>query len=628
MEVRAKALEETARRLRGPLSRSRSDLRRGLDLFEEFAKATAKAAASEWNRAAPSADAQASVLTPLLQRLTVAATLLEKHFAHGERRELSESLSREIRATLAELGLQKYVVITAHGDANNFITSHGDLEAALFGPLIPILGPQPFLSGNPHTLFQIPRLEGWGLCWRPWLLGHEVAHLAVAEYDGIAAFGLKAKFDYAAAANTPSPLAGPAASPIQKRKGLYEIARNWLTELLCDAFAMYRYGPAAVAAIGEFSATVGANQLLSSTHPPGVLRLKMLELYLQHVANVRLEKITKPWLAGVPAVVTLAEPWADELKDLFVGVHADLLNVVAAWPAAEYHWRDRSALILHLADRLMAGLPGDELIRVGDSVQAATDADVVNAIWVARVEGCKLPVDELGRKALDSLEFCRRWVGNGGGPPELLGDNPHDPAVVGTERGTLSEAALLNRMHPQSQDRLFVTPLLQLPRGSALDLRLGNRFIVFRRTSVGSFDPLEEGSDPRLMQVYIELDWSEQFILHPNEMVLGSSLEYLALPRDLAAQVASRSSYGRLGLLSATAVQVHPYFHGCLTLELVNLSTIPLALSPGERIAQLIIGATDVVADPGVEKYVYATGPEFSKVRDDDEAAVLRGFRK
>jgi len=109
-------------------------------------------------------------------------------------------------------------------------------------------------------------------------------------------------------------------------------------------------------------------------------------------------------------------------------------------------------------------------------------------------------------------------------------------------------------------------------------------------------------------------------------VVLAATLEYIALPPDLTAQVITRSSYGRLGLLSATAVQIHPNFRGCLTLELVNLSTIPLVLTPGERIAQLVLWNCSPV-DPTDEKYSYPTGPQFSKVRDDDEADVLRSLR-
>lgn len=624
--IRSRALEEASRRLRGPLSRARGDLRTGLDLIETFAREVRRAAQLEWDRTAPDPAAQEQVLTPLLRSVTLAASLLERHFAHGDRRELSEALTREIRSVLEELGLGKYRVIASHGDPNNFLTSYGDVEGALFTPIDPIVG-RPGLAGRPYALFQVPRIEGSHLYWRPWLLGHEVAHVAVTELKAIEAFDLGNKFDHAAASALISPGVGAASPPILKRRALFEIARGWLTELLCDAFALLRYGPAAIAALGEYSVTSGSMDLLSTTHPPGSMRLELLSMHLGAITEPRLSAVVLPQLAVLPNPLTLSEPWAEHLHQFFLNHQVDVLQVVKEWPATPFSWDQRTELTLALADRVMSGLPGAEIVELDGVIQAASDADVVNAVWVARCEGSQVPIDDLGRKALSSLEFCRRWVGGGGALPLLTRDTPHEPALVGFERGTLSETSLINRMHPDCQRRLDVLPLLQRPRGSAIDLRLGNRFIVFRRTAVGSFDTLELGSDPRIMQTYVELDWSEQFVLHPNEMVLGASLEYLGLPSDLTAQVASRSSYGRLGLLSATAVQVHPFFHGCLTLELVNLSTIPLTLSPGERIAQLVINATDEVPDPGAEKYVYATGPEFSKVRDDDEADVLRRLR-
>jgi deoxycytidine triphosphate deaminase len=627
IKIRARGIEVTARNLRGSISQSRKDLRRGLDLFEAFGRETGKAADEEFARTSPHADAQASVLLPLLQRLTVAGTLLERHFTHGERREHSEFLSREIRTVLVELGLDRYDVVTSHGDADNFITSHGSLESTLFGPLIPVVGPQPFLTGRHHALFRLPRLEGWGLMWRPWLLGHEVAHLAVVEFDAISTFGLNSKFDYKRAATLPSPLAGGTTTDVQRQKALYEIASNWLTELLCDAFAVLRYGPAAVAAMGEFMTTVSGMNVLSETHPPGTLRLQLAGLHLGPIGNSRVQAIADPWLKSLPSSTALTEAWADELQRLFLNHQADIKRVVEAWPASSYHWQARTDLLLRLADRIKDGIPGEEIVQIDSCAQASVDADLFNAVWVARVEDCELPIDELGRKALDSLEFCRRWVDRGGRLPVVLDRSTTPPASSG-ESGILSESEILTRLSPNGPHPLVVTPLMQAPRGTALDLRLGNRFIVFRRSSVGYFDPIDLESDPRLMQVYVELDWSERFVLHPNEMVLGATLEYITLPRDLTAQVASRSSYGRLGLLSATAVQVHPYFHGCLTLELVNLSSIPLALSPGERIAQLIMSHTDGVDDPGREKYAFATGPEFSKVHDDEEAAVIRRFRE
>jgi dCTP deaminase len=66
-------------------------------------------------------------------------------------------------------------------------------------------------------------------------------------------------------------------------------------------------------------------------------------------------------------------------------------------------------------------------------------------------------------------------------------------------------------------------------------------------------------------------------------------MEFLQIPNDMSAEVVGRSSWGRLGLIVATAVFVHPGFRGCLTLELVNEGNTPIALSPGQRIAQLAV---------------------------------------
>jgi len=77
-------------------------------------------------------------------------------------------------------------------------------------------------------------------------------------------------------------------------------------------------------------------------------------------------------------------------------------------------------------------------------------------------------------------------------------------------------------------------------------------------------------------------------VLHPGEFVLGSTLEMVALPDDLAARVEGKSSLGRLGLLThATAGFVDPGFTGHVTLELSNVATLPIMLWPGMKIGQL-----------------------------------------
>ncbi|MEY3696575.1 MAG: hypothetical protein RJA41_225, partial [Actinomycetota bacterium] len=86
----------------------------------------------------------------------------------------------------------------------------------------------------------------------------------------------------------------------------------------------------------------------------------------------------------------------------------------------------------------------------------------------------------------------------------------------------------------------------------------------------------------------VEVAPDEAFVLHPGEFVLGSTFEVVTLPDDIAARVEGKSSLGRLGLLThATAGFVDPGFSGHITLELSNVSNLPVTLWPGMKIGQL-----------------------------------------
>ena len=77
-------------------------------------------------------------------------------------------------------------------------------------------------------------------------------------------------------------------------------------------------------------------------------------------------------------------------------------------------------------------------------------------------------------------------------------------------------------------------------------------------------------------------------MLHPGEFVLGSTLEVVSIPDDLAARLEGKSSLGRLGLLThSTAWFVDPGFSGHITLELSNVANLPITLWPGMKIGQL-----------------------------------------
>jgi dCTP deaminase len=132
---------------------------------------------------------------------------------------------------------------------------------------------------------------------------------------------------------------------------------------------------------------------------------------------------------------------------------------------------------------------------------------------------------------------------------------------------------------------------------SSVDLRLGNEISYFRNDlpldinlSRGKFNQLfGPMSESRTMAD------GQPYVLQPNRLVLGRTLERIALPivadgQSLAARVEGKSSYARCGLLvHFTAPTIHAGFSGTITLELINLGPCNIALYPGTPICQLIL---------------------------------------
>jgi dCTP deaminase len=186
----------------------------------------------------------------------------------------------------------------------------------------------------------------------------------------------------------------------------------------------------------------------------------------------------------------------------------------------------------------------------------------------------------------------------------------------------LQREAILNAMaEPDLSKRLVVTPLLdrdkQVGAGS-VDLRLGSGFIEVRRREAHVIDPFEPGPIAEAMvEERYDIPIGESFFLHPGQFLLGATFEYVHLPADLAGQVLGRSSWGRLGLIVATAVTIQPGYGGCLTLEIQNLGSVPIRLFPGLRIAQLMLWRTVAATTspyPQGAKYATPLGPESSRI--------------
>ncbi len=160
--------------------------------------------------------------------------------------------------------------------------------------------------------------------------------------------------------------------------------------------------------------------------------------------------------------------------------------------------------------------------------------------------------------------------------------------------GILNREELIEKIsNSDYSKKLVVTPLLSENQigPASIDIRLGSSIVIPRRTYIGSQDVTEKQyiqTVERRLYDRVRLHYHQKFVLHPNEMILAVTFEYISLPFDVFATVVSRSSWGRLGLVIATASVVQPGYKGCLTLELANLSVSPIVLYPGLLVGQLI----------------------------------------
>jgi dCTP deaminase len=132
----------------------------------------------------------------------------------------------------------------------------------------------------------------------------------------------------------------------------------------------------------------------------------------------------------------------------------------------------------------------------------------------------------------------------------------------------------------------------ELVQPASVDLRLGGSFRVFHNHRTSAIDLREP---PTNLTEEIQ---AEMFVIHPGEFVLGRTLERVELPDDIVARIEGKSSLGRLGLIvHATAGFVDPGFKGTLTLEITNLTRVPIKLYPELPIAQLSFMTLDAPAE-------------------------------
>jgi dCTP deaminase len=150
---------------------------------------------------------------------------------------------------------------------------------------------------------------------------------------------------------------------------------------------------------------------------------------------------------------------------------------------------------------------------------------------------------------------------------------------------------------------------------ASVDLRLGDQALTFRNHREAVTDVKRDMS---LLTQEEEIDVLKPFILHPGEFILAATYESVRIPDNIVGRLDGKSSLGRLGLIvHSTAGFVDPGFEGTITLELTNISNLPITLYAMMPVSQISFMYLSTPADKPYggdrSKYQGQRGPQPSK---------------
>jgi dCTP deaminase len=115
----------------------------------------------------------------------------------------------------------------------------------------------------------------------------------------------------------------------------------------------------------------------------------------------------------------------------------------------------------------------------------------------------------------------------------------------------------------------------------------GYDFRLFNEYKIPDFGSAKN-MDPKKMSQTRFGDYSGRTCrIPPSSFVLGRSLEYFRIPRDVIVICQGKSTYARSGVI-VNVTPLEPEWEGFITLSLVNSSPVPVTIYSGEGIAQLI----------------------------------------
>lgn len=113
------------------------------------------------------------------------------------------------------------------------------------------------------------------------------------------------------------------------------------------------------------------------------------------------------------------------------------------------------------------------------------------------------------------------------------------------------------------------------------DARLSPRFKLFTDHHAGVVDP--KALDERCFAAV----QGASIIIPPRSYVLGATIEYFRIPKNVLALCVGKSTYARCGIIVNTT-PLEPGWEGQITLEISNATPCPVKLYAYEGICQIL----------------------------------------
>ncbi|MGZ5442972.1 MAG: dCTP deaminase [Thermoanaerobaculia bacterium] len=439
-------------------------------------------------------------------------------------------------------------------------------------------------------------------------------------------------------------------------------------ELSSDLVGAILFGPASLFATMDMAVQFGLDEQPSPQndfYPPWRMRVRYVQQAVRDGCPSLFTKGADSWLAAGKAdellsdFVSLIEREASLTSDeariaeialaqlAYRHVHATMIESLAflgdELDAFAFDETLLRSSLKQLVERLDHGIPPNAIDASVESPTtngatllstAAGLVDIINAAWFHKIvesshyhqdvtlddkERLRRRRNRLTLKAIEFAYIQRDFEAWHKRPSAPL-PRPSIPAMDGAGRyGVLTAPELIVAMqNPSLADRLVVTPLLDYTdtvHDASIDLRLGTEFVVLRKQMMPNLNiaharELLAGVE-KYQQRFVRRI-REEIVLHPGQLIVGSTLEYVQIPPGLMCYVIGKSTWGRTGLVIATATKIDPGFRGCVTLEMINQGEVPIVLVPGVPIAQLVFHKTDgATTYKGV--YSCPVGPEFPR---------------